>query len=211
MSRNWRRVRREQQDIAIMRARAPSASPKRIFGGATSAAGAARRGRPNLLVRGRSATSFPAMASYGRLDAPSPGQRRDQLRKPCRRQIPGHSCEGDRLQPRTKPGPPKRRHDAEQLSVSCSPTDAKRNGSYSRPMGGANAACVMSSANSRLTPKPNSAGEAALAAGHGLEVLGSREFDGQTLETTQTPTMTGPPIAEQSTRVVWMAQPPNCP
>jgi hypothetical protein len=128
------------KESVITRARALSVSPKRTFKGTTTAAGVACGGGANLSDLGRSATSSPAMASNRRPKAGSPGnaaisrESRAVAKSPdiCARSIA--SCHGSR------PDRPSAEITLSNCPCRSSPMDAKRNGSNSRPMRGANAA-----------------------------------------------------------------------
>ena len=98
------------------------------------------RGRSEFVDLGRSATSSPAMASNRRPKAGSPGnaaisrESRAVAKSPdiCARSIA--SCHGSR------PDRPSAEITLSNCPCRSSPMDAKRNGSNSRPMRGANAA-----------------------------------------------------------------------
>src|SRR5271168_355519 len=138
--------------IAIRHAKTPAASPKRAFGEMTrafgGAAGLACEDGAVQSVRGRSATNSSAIESTGRFDAGGLG--RAAMSRESRSAA---SSRDNRARPMASSQGSTPDCASAEITVSgcpCrpSPIEANKNGSNSRPMPGASAACVMPSTHS---------------------------------------------------------------
>jgi hypothetical protein len=169
MSRNWRRVRREQQRERHCESESAQRQPETNVQRNDDRRWRGVRGRSEFVGSRQECDQFAGDGVEPTTQSRFAGQRGDQPGKPGRRQVTRHLCEIDRLLPQIETRPPERRNYAEQLSVpvlayGCEEERVKFSPNARRQCGVSHVVTQFC-----LRPKPNGGWSPRVAVGMGWE------------------------------------------